>query len=334
MDEQINEFLNKKNISNPVIRQLTKLFIVNHTKLYGNAISFETLMERLDKNLSTVRFVSGEERINKNLSSSVFGYYEGFNINEIAIFMPEEKFMEYYTPSSTDNAVVTDEDQKFWRVSMADIYIHELSHCAYTIKRGQNIQEHMFEVLQEQPTGEVKRIDGSPEIKEAMVNYISTSILGRKNNLYPAGTASFERLAQKVDITKLIKSAWDSSSYDFEQVFSRLSPQNPKAACDTFRNGLYYFESGRYKDGIKLIDESLGEKRGERRQDIFSETTGLKNQHSNLSTVKLSNLEHQLLLNNNMKRVRQQGKLNVLLLVLLVIILIIFTIGLSILALK
>ena len=50
MTEKITEFLDSKGISDNFIRNIVRGFIIEHTKLYGDVIPFESLMERLKTN--------------------------------------------------------------------------------------------------------------------------------------------------------------------------------------------------------------------------------------------------------------------------------------------
>ena len=45
MLEIINQFLDERNITDQLIRETIKLYIIKHTDLYGDIIPFNTLME-------------------------------------------------------------------------------------------------------------------------------------------------------------------------------------------------------------------------------------------------------------------------------------------------
>lgn len=54
MFERITEFLDSKGIEDGLIRNLISGFITKHAELYGNTVSFEDLISRLNTNLKQI----------------------------------------------------------------------------------------------------------------------------------------------------------------------------------------------------------------------------------------------------------------------------------------
>lgn len=183
MLEKITEFLDNKGINDEFIRNIVGGFINRHTELYGDVVPFESLMDRLNNNLSGIHLIDPSNSPNEFGSQNVVGRYEGFKKNSISMF---------FSKADLQNPQL--------RESFIGILLHELTHCAYTIKQN-NIyksEKQVFGTFEERLDGKTPLVDGNMTYMEPIVNYISTRIFGQKNGSYLAETANFARLANMI----------------------------------------------------------------------------------------------------------------------------------------
>ena len=119
MLEKITEFLDNKGINDEFIRNIVGGFINRHTELYGDVVPFESLMERLNANLHSINLIDPSQQIDDPRYQNVVGTYEGFKKNSITMFFTQEHLRN---PQLREDFI--------------GILIHELTHCAYTIKQN------------------------------------------------------------------------------------------------------------------------------------------------------------------------------------------------------
>lgn len=193
MFERITEFLDSKGIEDGLIRNLISVFITKHTELYGNTVSFDDLISRLNTNLKQIIWHDPSETPNEVGFKNMVGQYVGFNDNSIHM---------YFSKSSLSNPQLF-EDFK-------SIFLHELTHCAYTIKNNDvyETESQVFCTMEQQLNGKVDVVNGTEVFMEPIVNYISTTIDGKRNSAYVPQTLSISQLANTMGYDKLIGSAF------------------------------------------------------------------------------------------------------------------------------
>lgn len=119
MSEKITNFLDNKGINDEFIRNIVAEFINKHTQLYGDVVSFESLMERLNANLQSINLIDPSQQISDPRYHNVVGTYEGFKKNSITMFFTQQHLKN---PQLREDFIA--------------VLIHELTHCAYTIKQN------------------------------------------------------------------------------------------------------------------------------------------------------------------------------------------------------
>ena len=233
--ERINEFLASIGIEDELIRSLIGNFITKHTELYGNIVSFEDLISRLNINLNQIIWHDPSERPNEYGFKNMVGQYVGFNDNSIHM---------YFSKSSLNNSQLFDD--------FKSIFFHELTHCAYTIKNNDiyETETQVFCTMEQQLNGKVDVVNGTEIFMEPIVNYISTTIDGKKNSAYISQTLSIFRLTNIIGQDKLISSAFHSDEEKFKSCFEIFRNDG----YQYFIQGLTSFNNGRYNDGKNIMD--------------------------------------------------------------------------------
>lgn len=228
MLEKITEFLDNKGINDEFIRNIVGGFINRHTELYGDVVPFESLMERLNANLHSINLIDPSQQIIDPRYHNVVGTYEGFKKNSITMFFTQEHLRN---PQLREDFI--------------GILIHELTHCAYTIKQNDiyKSEKQIFGRYEELLDGKTPLVDGSNTYMEPIVNYISTRIFGKKNGTYPAQTSNIAKLTSILDEKDIIKSAFNSDEETFRQCFEVL----PEGAYEYYTEGMEWLNgSGEY----------------------------------------------------------------------------------------
>lgn len=228
MLEKITEFLDNKGINDEFIRNIVGGFINRHTELYGDVVPFESLMERLNANLHSINLIDPSQQIIDPRYHNVVGTYEGFKKNSITMFFTQEHLRN---PQLREDFI--------------GILIHELTHCAYTIKQNDiyKSEKQIFGRYEELLDGKTPLVDGSNTYMEPIVNYISTRIFGKKNGTYPAQTSNIAKLTSILDEKDIVKSAFNSDEETFKQCFEVL----PEGAYEYYTEGMEWLNgSGEY----------------------------------------------------------------------------------------
>ena len=302
MLEKITEFLDNKGIKDEFIRNIVIGFINRHTELYGDVVPFESLMERLNANLHSINLIDPSQRISDPRYHNVVGTYEGFKKNSITMFFTQEHLKNPQL-----------------REGFIGILIHELTHCAYTIKQNDiyKSEKQIFGRYEELFDGKTSLVDGSNTYMEPIVNYISTQIFGKKNGAYPAQTSNIAKLVSILDEKGIIQSAFNSDEKAFRQCFEVL----PKGAYEYYTQGMEWLnDSGEYgfKKGTEIMNNffngnipSLTKK-----QKQIKELKSLKNSLSQLQP--LEQLEPVGKSNKVFSRIKTKGAINVLALSMIV----------------
>lgn len=237
MKEKIVEFLDSKGINDEFIRNIVTGFITRHMQLYGDVISFEELIGRLNDNLTSIVLKDPSLSPNDNYKN-VVARYEGFSKNTISLFFSE---------SDLQNPKL--------REDFIGILLHELTHCAYTIKQNDiyKSEKQLFATFEERPDGKTPLVNGHDVYMEPIVNYVSSRIFGRKNGLYLSQTINFSKLASMLNEKKLIHSAFYSNETEFKECFKEL----PEGAYEYFTDGMKLLNYGSeigYRRGNEIIN--------------------------------------------------------------------------------
>ena len=235
MFERITEFLDSKGIEDGLIRNLISVFITKHTELYGNTVSFDDLISRLNTNLKQIIWHDPSETPNEVGFKNMVGQYIGFNDNSIHM---------YFSKSSLSNPQLF-EDFK-------STFLHELTHCAYTIKNNDiyETESQVFCTMEQQLNGKVDVVNGTEIFMEPIINYISTTIDGKRNSSYVPQTLSISQLANTVGHDKIISSAFQSDEKKFKSCFDIFDND----AYQYFTKGLTSFNNGKYDEGKNIMD--------------------------------------------------------------------------------
>ncbi|MBE6153622.1 MAG: hypothetical protein E7166_05300 [Firmicutes bacterium] len=299
--EKITEFLDNKGINDQFIRNIVSGFINRHTELYGDVIPFESLMERLNTNLDSINLVDPNNKINDPKYANVVGRYEGFKKNSISMFFTQEHLRN---PQLREDFI--------------GILIHELTHCAYTIKQNDfyKSEKHIYGTYEELLDGRTPLVSGNNTYMEPIVNHISTRIFGQKNGTYLSQTVNIEKLTRMLDEKEIIKSAFNSDEKEFKECFAVL----PEGAYEYYTEGMEWLNGpGEYgfKRGTEIMNNffngnipSLTQK-----QKQIKELKSLK--RSLTSTPDLS--KEPQLEQTHIKALKKQGFIDMLLLTLILI---------------
>lgn len=303
MLEKITEFLDNKGINDEFIRDIVGGFINRHTELYGDVVPFESLMDRLNNNLSGIHITDSPSD-----TLRFGGEYVGHNKNIINLYYSKED-LQYNV--SRENLIGT--------------LMHELTHAAYTIKSPTDVlygltggaERHIFgSYREEERFGEKgsRLVDGNNIYMEPIVNYISTRIFGQNNGSYLAETANFAKLATMIGEKDLIQSAFNSDEQQFRSCFEVL----PEGAYEYFTDGMKWLSSGNQiglKRGTEIMNNffsgnipSLTEN-----QRKIKELQSLKS-----SLTKLQPLSQEQELDKGFARIRTKGAIDVLVLSMIV----------------
>ena len=234
-------------------------------------------MERLNENLYSINLIDPSKQINDPRYQNIVGCYEGFEKNSITMFFTHEHLRN---PQLREDFI--------------GILIHELTHCAYTIKQNDfyKTEKQIFGTYEELLDGRTPLINGSNTYMEPIVNYISSCIFGKKNGVYPAQTKNFAKLVSMLGNKELIRSAFNSDEEAFRQCFEVL----PEGAYEYYTMGMGWLNgTGEYsfRRGTEIMNNffsgnipSLTQK-----QNQIKELKSLK---SSLSKLQPLSQEHQL----------------------------------------
>lgn len=238
MLEKITEFLDNKGINDEFIRNIVVGFINRHTELYGEVVPFESLMERLNANLHSINLIDPSQQISDPRYHNVVGTYEGFKKNSITMFFTQEHLRNFQL-----------------REDFISILIHELTHCAYTIKQNDiyKSEKQIFGRYEELLDGKTPLVDGNDTYMEPIVNYISTRIFGKRNSTYLAQTSNITKLASILDEKEIVRSAFNSDEETFRKCFEVL----PDGAYEYYTKGMELLNaSGEYsfKKGTEIMN--------------------------------------------------------------------------------
>lgn len=238
MLEKVNEFLDNKGIADQFIKNIVGGFIKGHTELYGDVIPFESLMERLNVNLHSIDLINPNQQISDPRYRNVVGTYEGFKKNSITMFFTQEHLRNPQL-----------------REAFIGILIHELTHCAYTIKQNDvyKSEKQIFGRYEQLLDGKILLVDGSNTYMEPIVNYISTRIFGKKNGTYLAQTSNIARLVSMLDEKEIIRSSFNSDEEAFKQSFKVF----PEGAYEYYTEGMEWLNgSGEYsfRKGTEIMN--------------------------------------------------------------------------------
>lgn len=236
--EKITEFLNSKGISDEFMRNIVRGFINRHTELYGDVVPFESLMERLNANLHSINLIDPSQQISDPRYHNVVGTYEGFKKNSITMFFTQEHLRN---PQLREDFI--------------GILIHELTHCAYTIKQNDiyKSEKQIFGRYEELLDGKTPLVDGNDTYMEPIVNYISTRIFGKKNGTYPAQTSNIAKLTSVLDEKEIVRCAFNSDEGNFKKCFDVL----PEGAYEYYTQGMEWLNgSGEYgfRKGTEIMN--------------------------------------------------------------------------------
>lgn len=217
MPKELIDFFNKKGINSLFIRNLIYGFVVSHIQLFGDAISFEEIIDRLNNNLDLIKLVEPNMGLD-----TIVGRYEGFDKNTISMYFTEENL----------NSAILRED-------FIKVFLHELTHSIYTIKQKDGSEKQIFGTYVKLADGKTPVVEGNFTYMEGIVNYIASEIYGKKNGIYPAQTINITKLMDMLDKNKLIRSAFDSDEAAFKKCFDGL----PKGAYEYFTEGMNWFNT-------------------------------------------------------------------------------------------
>lgn len=169
MGKSIKELIDSKEIKNDFIKNVFSEFITKHTELFGNVVSQEMLIERLDKNIDTIVL----EDPSKSVTPDAVGQYIGFNDNKIIM---------YFDEAHLENAQL--------RNDFKGILLHELTHASYTIKNNDvyKSETHIFGTTEETLDKKAILTSGNSTFKEPIVNFISEKIHGESTGAYIVST--------------------------------------------------------------------------------------------------------------------------------------------------
>ena len=300
LNEKIKKFLKNKHFENPFIQECITEFIEGHTSLYGDVISADDLIERLETNLDKITFAGQENAPNGELGEYKGRVADNTDLNEIVIYFSEsnlelsetdKKMWSLYTDADKQKLL---QDIAVKKAEIKSTIIHELTHSAYTIKGERGFGEkHIFsETSKDYLSGEYRQIGGNYDYVEAIVNYISNRIEGKNPDeieTYQAETKAIYMLAEKVNEKSIIQSAWLSDEQQLKQAYITAIGKDKETGEKSYTG---------FQEGIKRL-------RLIRRQNISISENILKNKETlseiqqildgksfELESTKIKDIEH------------------------------------------
>lgn len=308
MPEEITEFLDRKGIHDEFIRNIVTGFINRHTQLFGDVIPFEVLMERLNANLDSIVLADPNTHANDPRYQNVVGTYEGFNKNCITMFFTQEHLQ---SPQLREDFIIT--------------LLHELTHCAYTIKQNDvnKSEKQVFGRYEQQLDGKTPLVDGNNTYMEPIINYISTCIFGKKNGIYPAQTSNIAKLMGVLDEKAIVRSAFDSDEEAFRQCFGVLK----EGAYEYYTEGMEWLNgSGEYgfRKGNEILNNFFNGNIPNltQRQMQKKELRELKTTLSKLQPLQPLSPEQLKLDQGEQRTLKRHGFINIFMLILILIVVI------------
>lgn len=231
LQSRIQQFCKDKHLENAFIQECVKEFIERHNELYGDVISVEELFARLENNLNGISFVGPNEssmltrgnytgRIDDNTDvNQIFVY---FDLEDLDLKESDKKLWDLYTQKDKDEILKNLEEK---RLEIKLVIIHELVHCAYTIKNelGQG-ESHIFSSNQKNSITGKYSTYGQTCFVEPVVEYIKTRIMNQDPHTldsYPAETKAIYMLVEKLGERLIIQSAWFSNEYEFKERYKQ-----------------------------------------------------------------------------------------------------------------
>lgn len=237
---KIEDFCKNKHFEQPFVQECITEFIEGHTNLYGDVISAEDLLKRLENNLDKVTFLGREKAPNGELGEYKGRIADNTDVNEILLYFDEvdldlsetdKKMWNLYTESDKQHLL---DDLQVRKANVKSTLLHELTHAAYTIKDEYGMGEkHIFSNTgKDYLSGEYRQIGGNNNNVEAIINYISNKIEGKEPeeiSTYQAETKAIYMLAEKTNEKAIIQSAWNSDEELFKQTYIESIEKNSKA---------------------------------------------------------------------------------------------------------
>ena len=236
LETRIRNFCESKHFTNPFIQECITEFIQRHVELFGDIISVDELFERLETNLDRITFVGYNKDTPGRFGEYIGRIADNTDINEINIYFSESDLGLSDMDKKVWN-ILTDKDKQELlqesdkrRALIKSTIMHELAHAAYTIKDKNGLGEkHIFsETVKIFSSNEYRYIGGTNCFVEAIINYISSRIEGKKPDgleTYEAETTAIYMLAEKMGETAIIQSAWNSDEEQFKQSFIQAIPR-------------------------------------------------------------------------------------------------------------
>lgn len=223
--KKINEFLDRKKIEHPFLRECVEDFINGHEREFGDIVSTEDLFARLEENLDEISFAGYN-------GTGVGGEYvkrdrDGVIQNKILIYEEESSlemsdlYFNIYTPEDQQETLrKVDENRSRIKASV----IHELTHAGYTKPLRSGLGEQHIFTTTFMGTGEKKQI-GKTHYIEPIVNFISSKISGN-NYAYEFETKAIQMLADKIGERGIVEAAWDSDEMILKNAYTELVKKN------------------------------------------------------------------------------------------------------------
>lgn len=233
LNKKIEYFFISKNINNIFVRNCITEFIVRHSELYGEVVSIDNLLSRLNQNLDKINFVGYSASTSGELGEYIGRIDDGKDQNEIILYSslddldisPQDKFLwDIYNDEDKIKILKTIDDQKR---QIKSTLFHELTHAAYTVKDKYGVGEkHIYSVYgKDLISGKYKMIGGNNNNVEAIVNYISSRLEDKKSSevkTYPYETKAIYMLSRRIDEKNIILSAWNSDEEMFKNFCSSI----------------------------------------------------------------------------------------------------------------
>lgn len=300
LESKIIKFCKNKHFESPFIQECITEFIVGHTELYSDFISAEDLFKRLEDNLDKITFAGREKAPNGELGEYKGRIADNTDLNEISIYFDESNLELSETDKKMWNLYTEEDKQKVLqdiqtrRAEVKSTLIHELTHSAYTIKGEYGIGEkHIFSIIgNDYSFGEYRQIGGNNNNIEAIVNYISSRIEGKKPDeisTYKAETKAIFMLAEKTGEKSIVQSAWVSDEQQFKQAYIKSITKDKKTGEKSYNSFQNIMKNLVITRGQNI---SIGEN-NRKNEQLLSELQQLLDGKSyDLESGKFKNMEH------------------------------------------
>ena len=211
MNEKLNEYFAKKGFKNAFINKCIKEYIIDHKRCFGEKITEDMIISRLNENLDAVKLFDYKTSKFNITENQVAAKYECFDKNTISLFVIKE--------------LINNEE---YQGCIRDTLYHSLTHAIYLKKDKQdkNIAREMFGVIERAEVDSNVITMKDDDFIEAITNYISTTMCKRGNGNYVQETEIMNKITELIEPSLIIESSFNIDENLFKKALLALDKSN------------------------------------------------------------------------------------------------------------